>query len=957
MHMTFSYSMLSLIGGIVIISLISNASAFSMTSSNPRIVDSFGNAIPGGIINIGQQIQITTDLTNNQVKDQPFAYLVQIQDQNGVTVSISWITGTLTGGLSLNPAQSWTPNASGTYTAQIFVFQSIDNPLLLAQPLKTTMTVVGGVSSNHNGTLVFLNGKVNPAMINDESALLMIFSPTSNLVQVSQAPVNNNGAFSEDIKAGGPNFGATGTYDVKVFYNGTQQNNLSFYCSSVSPIICTSNATSSATVELDQKVYTWTDRVYITVVAPSYNINPNMIDEIYVTVSTRSNELPHYKLVETGVDTGIFTGYVILTGDPAIKGAPGVDGNGKNPTGSVGGDGPTNGMLPSEDSDNIQVAFFKYAGNKNATASALIKWNTGEIKWLEASYPANGQGVLQIVDPDMNLNPKAVNSFLTKVWSTSDLSGINITMMETGEDTGIFQGTVDFTNSTSSGNRLHVALGDTVTGGYTDTTLPSPYTSDEQLKLTSATFIGTTSPVTNEISASISIPLGSGNSDDCASQYGCFIPFLMRVTPGTIVTWTNNDTLNHVIISGTPGSGGAGTIFNSGIITHQHSFSFVFDKPGDYTYFDPSHSYMIGQVTVANVVQPPVNGTGPPVQHSGNVTSFARVIKYYDTGKYVTIPRPYDEKGNSIEIVFEKGEMFSGDQYPPAEPVCQRHHGGVAQEGVDWNVITNSNDWGLSAKWTMPTGNVSGSDPTGTWIYYNPVNFYNEYTPTKYAFFQVDFGLGQTPPHTHGWFITVKNPKMAEKKHVADYNYTLLPDVPKNQGDDYLVDAWIENRSQSYYSSYVVQITYNHIGYVAIQPLYYTPETNQINRPSSYQDQYLPANSQINMGNLGPDKIRDPATGYYIYASSGVPGGLEYRIAYDHNTVTSFETKYDALSGSDTVELLAPHHGGIINYNSILCGVWPIPEFGSFAMTMLLLLFVSMIMIPKIMKSFTIFQN
>jgi len=35
-----------------------------------------------------------------------------------------------------------------------------------------------------------------------------------------------------------------------------------------------------ATVELDQKVYTWTDKVYITVVAPDHNFDSNLIDTI-----------------------------------------------------------------------------------------------------------------------------------------------------------------------------------------------------------------------------------------------------------------------------------------------------------------------------------------------------------------------------------------------------------------------------------------------------------------------------------------------------------------------------------------------------------------------------------------------------------------------------------------------------------------------------------------------------
>jgi len=258
-----------------------------------------------------------------------------------------------------------------------------------------------------------------------------------------------------------------------------------------------------ATVELDQKVYTWTDRVYITVVAPDHNFDPNLIDiigdndENKVTVSTRGNSINQYKLVETGVDTGIFTGYVILQGDNSIAGNGGVDGAGLQPTGVQGvvsGVGPTDGFLPSTEQDGVSVSF-EFTRDQTVTGSALIRWNIGETKWLEASYPANGQGVLQIVDPDMNLNPKAVDKFDTNVWSDSDSGGIKLTMTETGEATGIFQGTVYFTtNFQSSGNRLHVAEGDTVTGEYRDRTLPAPYTPADQLRLTTTTFIGTVVP-------------------------------------------------------------------------------------------------------------------------------------------------------------------------------------------------------------------------------------------------------------------------------------------------------------------------------------------------------------------------------------------------------------------------------------------------------------------------------
>jgi len=91
---------------------------------------------------VDTQVQIVADLTNNQNRVQPFAYLVQIQDENGVTVSLSWITGSLEPGQFMNPSQSWTPTSTGKYTAQIFVWESVDNPDALSVPLTIKISVV-----------------------------------------------------------------------------------------------------------------------------------------------------------------------------------------------------------------------------------------------------------------------------------------------------------------------------------------------------------------------------------------------------------------------------------------------------------------------------------------------------------------------------------------------------------------------------------------------------------------------------------------------------------------------------------------------------------------------------------------------------------------------------------------------------------------------------------------------
>ncbi|RDJ31689.1 MAG: hypothetical protein DWQ18_05560 [Crenarchaeota archaeon] len=254
-----------------------------------------------------------------------------------------------------------------------------------------------------------------------------------------------------------------------------------------------------ATVELDQKVYTWTDKVYITIVAPDHNFDSDLIDEIGekatdpIKVSTRGNSIDRYRLVETGTDTGIFTGEVILTGF-----VHDADGDGTNditaPAKSSAGAGPTDGFLPADDDDGITVSF-EFSEDETVVGSALIRWNIGEVQWLEASYPAKGTGVVRVVDPDMNLDPEAVDNFDVDVWSDSDAGGIDLTVTETNEATGIFEGTVFFTTTDeSSGHRLRVSEGDTITAEYEDNTLPDPYTTADELDITGTSIIGTIVP-------------------------------------------------------------------------------------------------------------------------------------------------------------------------------------------------------------------------------------------------------------------------------------------------------------------------------------------------------------------------------------------------------------------------------------------------------------------------------
>jgi len=143
-------------------------------------------------------------------------------------------------------------------------------------------------------------------------------------------------------------------------------------------------------------------------------------------------------------------------------------------------------------------ALVELVGGDSTIQPSPIQLNIGVVHWLEASYPASGSGVVRVIDPDMNLNPEAVDNFDIDVWSDSDAGGIRLTVSETNKATGIFEGTVFFTTTyESSGHRLRVSEGDTITAEYRDNTLPDPYTSLDVLDITGTALIRDSSSPSN----------------------------------------------------------------------------------------------------------------------------------------------------------------------------------------------------------------------------------------------------------------------------------------------------------------------------------------------------------------------------------------------------------------------------------------------------------------------------
>ena len=238
-----------------------------------------------------------------------------------------------------------------------------------------------------------------------------------------------------------------------------------------------------APIFTDKEVYTWTDKVHITVVAPSWNANKNGIDSIgtqerhFIKIHTGEHSLKPYKLTETEPNSGIFTGEIILTGF-----LHDVDDDGNPDTHPrTTGSGPTNGYLEVERDGGLTISF-EFADGVVLTTSAMISWNVGEITFDKPVFLVGDTAKIQVMDLDMNLNPEAVDRIKVEISSDSDMAGIIVNAIESDDDSGLFEAVFSFTQtSASSGNRLFALPDDSIYAKYEDNTIPSPYSIGDDL--------------------------------------------------------------------------------------------------------------------------------------------------------------------------------------------------------------------------------------------------------------------------------------------------------------------------------------------------------------------------------------------------------------------------------------------------------------------------------------------
>lgn len=100
---------------------------------DPGLVDATDSKISK--VFVDQPVLLQARIANNACT-QDYAYIIQIKDSNDIVVSLSWVQGSVNAGQSFSVAQSWLPDAPGTYTVQMFVWESITNPVAPASTVR-----------------------------------------------------------------------------------------------------------------------------------------------------------------------------------------------------------------------------------------------------------------------------------------------------------------------------------------------------------------------------------------------------------------------------------------------------------------------------------------------------------------------------------------------------------------------------------------------------------------------------------------------------------------------------------------------------------------------------------------------------------------------------------------------------------------------------------------------------
>ncbi len=90
---------------------------------------------------VGQRVVIESDVTNYQTFRIAATFILLVKDSNGFTEFISWAEERIPVNGTLAMSQSWIPDRDGTYGVEVFLWDTIENPVPLSDVMKANVRV------------------------------------------------------------------------------------------------------------------------------------------------------------------------------------------------------------------------------------------------------------------------------------------------------------------------------------------------------------------------------------------------------------------------------------------------------------------------------------------------------------------------------------------------------------------------------------------------------------------------------------------------------------------------------------------------------------------------------------------------------------------------------------------------------------------------------------------------
>lgn len=113
---------------------------FSVTISKPQLVMTSNNTID---MRVGDKVMIISEIKNNEERDQRVFYIVQVKDDVGTTVLLTWLTRTFSANEVSRLSVTWVPELEGEYNVETFAWGDIKTPTPLSPSQSVNQTIAG----------------------------------------------------------------------------------------------------------------------------------------------------------------------------------------------------------------------------------------------------------------------------------------------------------------------------------------------------------------------------------------------------------------------------------------------------------------------------------------------------------------------------------------------------------------------------------------------------------------------------------------------------------------------------------------------------------------------------------------------------------------------------------------------------------------------------------------------